>query len=338
MKQLPGLMEGVKMKHYLDKKYMIVDHTLLNYMDDNVSVKIPEQKGNINIRTIGEGAFMDLQKLQYVMLPPKINTIGNSAFYNNQSLISVVMPGSIQKVGSSAFTGCNQLSDIVLYDYQIEQTSYEILKANSLRTEEGIYVARKMPEFELVQQILNADAAVSSAYSVPDGIQRLFYTSQIKEDKGFQLIYRNLNTIDFVHKHSMPMSEDDGVREYLTNAFPNPDAENADEENDRLLRINKPRNPLKTVIFTFDDSKTVDIKGKKSLSVTLRLGYFFWQSVCKVFCDGKLYYVYRRYYLNPHKDMPYTRRDVAIYTDEGIVMDKKEAQKVYAKYKFLCIL
>lgn len=37
-------MEGVKMKYFLDKKYAVVDHTIINYTGDNVTLKVPDEK------------------------------------------------------------------------------------------------------------------------------------------------------------------------------------------------------------------------------------------------------------------------------------------------------
>lgn len=36
--------EGVKMKYFLDKKYAVVDHTIINYTGDNVTLKVPDEK------------------------------------------------------------------------------------------------------------------------------------------------------------------------------------------------------------------------------------------------------------------------------------------------------
>ena len=91
-------------------------------------------------------------------------------------------------------------------------------------------------------------------------------------------------------------------------------------------------------VITLKELLTKDIKGKKSLSVTIRIGYLFFQKMRKVICNRKQYYIYQRYYLHYNNNQEFLRRDVAIYTDQGVVMDKKEAQLVYAKYKFLCIL
>ena len=94
----------------------------------------------------------------------------------------------------------------------------------------------------------------------------------------------------------------------------------------------------KTIIFTFDDTKTKEDKEKVIINATLKIGYFFWQSAQPVIYDKKQYYIYRRYYLSSDPEMGYVRRDIAAYSEKGLVTNREEAQSVYAKYKLLSIL
>jgi hypothetical protein len=94
----------------------------------------------------------------------------------------------------------------------------------------------------------------------------------------------------------------------------------------------------KTIIFTFDDTKTREEKGKVFIHATLKIGYFFWQSAQPVIYEKKQYYIYRRYYLSDDPEIGYVRRDIAAYSQRGLVNNRVEAQNVYAKYKLLSIL
>ena len=331
-------MEGVSMKYSLDKKYAVVDHTIVSCSNNNITLKVPEQIDNIRIKTIGSGAFMDLSELQCVMLPPKLTSIESYAFAMNNNLVSVMFPGTVNHVDNYAFHGCKQLSEIKIYDYLLDEKEYVHLKINSIRTSNDIYVAREMPLFGIMREILQSAGMIPSAQYVPDQVDRLFYMAQLPDDHGQQLLYRNVNTIGFGENVSTPITEDQAFMESLKHPKEERCIIEAEEINDSFLRINKMPTLRKTAIFTFDDKETKTVNGKRSLSITIRIGFFFFQSACPVFCDGKRYYVYRRYFLTPESNVKFIRKDVAIYTDHGVVMDKKEAQKVYAKYKFLCIL
>ncbi len=338
VKKLPDTMEGVSMKYSLDKKYAVVDHTIVSCSNNTLSLKVPEKIDNIWIKTIGSGAFMDLSKLQYVMLPPKINVIESHAFAGDRDLVSVVLPGTVQHIGESVFLNCPQLSEITIYDYILEEKEYVNLKIHSMRTDDDIYVAHHMPLFGIMRDILQASGVMMAADEIPDHIDRLFYMAQMPDDHGQQLFYRNVNNIGFRRNTSEPITEDQAFLEYLKHLDEEEYNSLADEQNDSYLRTGKIPGCRKTAIFTFDDKETKTMNGKRSISITIRLGFFFFQSACPVRCDGKQYYVYRRYFLTPESNVKFIRKDVAIYTDHGVVMDKKEAQKVYAKYKFLCIL
>ena len=330
-------MEGVKMKYFLDKKYAVVDHTIINYTGDNVTLKVPEKIDNIVVRSIGEGAFMELPYLQYVRLPSGVTSVGAFAFRSNANLTTVVLPGTIKQIGLRAFHNCKELSEIKLYDFLIDEKEYRDLKNNSIRAADDVYVSRRVPEIPIIKDMIRACGAVPVCI-VPDGVNRLFYTNYLPTDNAHQLMYRNTYNICFLDKYSKPISEDEGVMECLKNSNETPCIAKADEVNDSDLRINVHLTPVKTAVFSFHDKETKDIKGKKSLSVTIRIGYFFFQKMRKVICNRKQYYIYQRYYLHYNNNQEFLRRDIAIYTDQGVVMDKKEAQLVYAKYKFLCIL
>ena len=79
-------------------------------------------------------------------------------------------------------------------------------------------------------------------------------------------------------------------------------------------------------------------KGKVFIHATLKIGYFFWQSAQPVIYEKKQYYIYRRYYLSDDPEIGYVRRDIAAYSQKGLVNNRVEAQNVYAKYKLLSIL
>ena len=112
----------------------------------------------------------------------------------------------------------------------------------------------------------------------------------------------------------------------------------AEEEVDRYVRTGKACHKNRCAIFTFDDTKTREENGNFLICASLKIGYFFWQSSQPVMYEGKKYYIYRRHYLNPGDEFRFVRRDIAVYSDKGLVTDKKEAQEVYAKYRLLSIL
>lgn len=72
-----------------------------------VRVHIPD-----GIVEIGEGAFMNCEKLNRVSLPKSIQTIGKKAFYGCSKLSYVDWPGYV-KVEEAAFANCPKLKTII---------------------------------------------------------------------------------------------------------------------------------------------------------------------------------------------------------------------------------
>ena len=108
--------------------------------------------------------------------------------------------------------------------------------------------------------------------------------------------------------------------------------------NDFAVKSEKPLPKEKTYVFTFDDTQTKEKNGNIYITATIKFGFFFWQSGQKVICNKTDYYVYRRLYLSSKEEIEFVKEDVAIYKDTELVLNRKEAQQVYGKYKLLSIL
>ena len=67
---------------------------------------------NINITTIPESQFSEMNSLVKVTLPSKTKTIGNSAFNSCRNLQEVILPNTVETIGGYAFYYCNALKNI----------------------------------------------------------------------------------------------------------------------------------------------------------------------------------------------------------------------------------
>ena len=66
------------------------------------------------VTSIGEGAFMDCDKLTKITIPDSVTSIGDQAFYYCSKLKSIVLPDSVTSIGDEAFYGCFDLKSVVL--------------------------------------------------------------------------------------------------------------------------------------------------------------------------------------------------------------------------------
>ncbi len=325
------------MENYMDNSFVITHNTIIAYIDQHSAVKVPGRFADIAISKIGDGSFMESCKLERIGLPSGITSIGRKAFSGCSSLKSVSVFGDLSEVGASAFSNCPNLSDVTIYDLPLSASEYYRLKSTTNRSNGEIYVSREFPQDKLIQKIVTSISGATPAVQIPSDISSLFCMAEFHEPKGGSSLDKDIPIIGFTVP-SVPVSEHTAFCNHIKRAGAEIHDRKSEEKNDWCVRVGKVPLGKRTIIFTFDDAKTKEINGKFLISATLRIGCFFWQSAQAVMCQMKKYYIYRRYYLDSDPEMKYIRRDIAVYTDEGLVEDREEAQIVYGKYKLLSIL
>ncbi len=325
------------MENYMDGSFVITNKTIITYSGQHPTMKLPGRFADIEISRIGDGSFMESSKLQCVILPPQTKEIGTQAFWQCPVLTSAFVPGGLISVGTGAFGNCQILSDIAIYGLELTASEYHTFKNAGNRSSDGIYVLREMPQNELVQKLVSSVTNAKPARKIPDDISSLFQMAELDEQKGKFSLEKNIPVIGFTVP-SVPTTENRAFYDHIKNGSTEIYDGKAEQKNDWYVRVGK--NPVKekTIIFTFDDSKTKEEKGRYLVNATLKIGYFFWQSAQPVICEKKKYYIYRRYYLSSDPELEYVRRDIAAYSEKGLVTNREEAQNVYAKYKLLSIL
>ena len=335
-KQLQVIAVGVDMENYMDGSFVVTNNTIIAYTGQHPTLKVPGRFADIEVSRIGDGSFMESNKLQCVVLPPQTKEIGNQAFSKCPVLTSAFVPGGLTDVGSSAFGWCQVLSDITIYGLELTADEYRTYKATSNRNNDGIYVLHQIPKHAIVNQLVSSISNAKPAYKIPNEIPSLFQMVELDEQKGKFSLEKNVPVIGF-SVPSVPTTENLAFHEHLRRGAAEVYNETAEQKNDWYVRVGKIPTKEKTIIFTFDDTKTKEDKGTFIINATLKIGYFFWQSAQPVVYSKKQYYVYRRHYLSSDPEIEYVR-DIAVYSDKGLVTNREEAQNVYAKYKLLSIL
>ena len=325
------------MENYMDDSFVIANNTIIAYCGKHPVMKIPARFTDIEITRIGDGSFMESSKLQCIIAPPRTKTIGKKAFWQCPVLTSAFVPGTLMNVEPEAFGNCQMLSDITIYGMELTASEYNTFKSLGNKSSEGIYVLREMPNNELVQNLISSITTAKPACKIPDNISSLFQMFVLDEKKGKISIEKNLPLIGFTVP-SVPTTENNAFFRHIKNGFPEVYDVKAEQKNDWYVRVGRDATKEKTIIFTFDDSKTRHEANRTFINATLKIGYFFWQSAQPLVYDKKKYYIYRRYYLGSNPELEYIRRDMAVYSDKGLLTNREEAKNVYAKYKLLSIL
>ena len=78
-------------------------------LSDIKNISIPD-----NIKTIGDAAFWDCDKLVKALMPNTITSIGEIAFSGCDSLEDIKIPANVNYIGYKAFSSCNSLKNVTL--------------------------------------------------------------------------------------------------------------------------------------------------------------------------------------------------------------------------------
>ena len=324
------------MGNYLDGTYAAIDGVLLSYEGNDISLKIPGRLANMNIHTIGDGAIMESANLQQVVVPDGVKRIGASSFRGCCQLMNAYIPYSVTSFAGDSFGGCSKLTNLYIYGIQLNEQRYRDLISSSRRVNGSVLLAQSFPYFRRLKDAVSSTDA-EPANLIQGGITRLFTSQSLEEEKGAASLERNLDGFGFDSQDQYMTETNEFLRLIADKTASEIDAM-SEEKNDEFLKSEKTPPIEKTAVFTFDDSKTKLENGKYSIFADIKIGYHFWQSKVPVVLSGNTYYIYRRHYLSSKPNLNYIRKDVAVFTNKGLITNRREAQEIYAKYKLLSIL
>ena len=318
-----------------NNQYIAVGDTVILYTGKESKVEIPHDLNCTGVRRIGDGAFMQLDKLTDVKIPNDVASIGQKAFYFSKNLKTAVLAGTIENIGKDAFWGCDKLRDIILYDIKLTKREYSLLKKNALQYGQCKYASAYIPDY--FNKIgLEKALYIHGAVVIPRGAPILF-VSYDHNNKGAKRLYADSEYISGT-EYGDPMWEDKAFKEHIRRGIPEIYSHIAEQHADEQAKRNMSGNPEKIFLFTFNDSETKMDDHSVKITANLKIGYFFWQSARKVICDGNEYYIYRRNYLSSDRRIEYVQVDTAVYRGTDLVIDRTEAQRVYGKYRLLSLL
>ncbi|MDO4502169.1 MAG: leucine-rich repeat protein [Coriobacteriia bacterium] len=87
--------------------------SIVRYEGAEADVIIPSRLGELEVREIISGAFMD-GRMESVQMPPTINKVGQKAFGRCFSLKRVVFSDALTEIDASVLSGCMKVTDLTL--------------------------------------------------------------------------------------------------------------------------------------------------------------------------------------------------------------------------------
>lgn len=123
---------SIKIKKYVDDKFLLYDLTALNLAaskgNDKVLNLLLSQPG---IQIISK-CFISCQKLRSITLTDEVSIFGQFAFYQCNSLEQVTLPSSLCFIKNSAFNSCPSLKEISIPSSIVSINSFAFHKCFSL--------------------------------------------------------------------------------------------------------------------------------------------------------------------------------------------------------------
>lgn len=309
---------------------LVTDGVLLMYTGQQRDLYIPETIASQPVRTIGMGAFLGAPAMETVAIGTGITHIGERAFYKCPALTSVTLTDSVTQVDAHAFVECPALEEIRINALPLPRSSYEQYLAGCSHLPDGTVLSLHQPQHPLISQILSALNNLQPAAWLPLTLPCLF-REQARED-AIRAEHLRLPRKVFSSTDTALLSEEQAVMQLIRSGAPQARHPDAETEHDLMARqeISLPSTPC--CIFSLDNVTATDATGTCRADVRIRIGRHYWPSVVRVALDGTAYYIYRRLYTNTHSKRCYLSRDIAVYTDKGLVTDQAESRRVYAKY------
>ena len=332
-------MDGAEMSEFINSSFAAIDGMILSYSGEDRSLTIPNMLANQRITGIGDGSFMESDKLQEVKIPASIKSIGVKAFYSCKNLVNVYLPATVKFSCRmvDAFYGCTKLVNIIINDIEMDESSFFSFRSGCLQVNGTEYLSRTFPNLYNTREAVEASGA-RPASLIQNGIPRLFTTQNLESEKGVSSVEQLLDGYS-VGRTNNHVSEIYEVKKILhSDSYDLLTDKVSEDKNDIFQKLDKYPGISKCAVFSFDDSLTKIIKDKYYIRGNIKIGYHFWQSVVPVLFNGLQYYIYRRHYLTSAVDYNYIRRDAAVFTENGVVTSRREARDVYAKYKLLSVL
>ena len=78
------------------------------------AVKVPASLGGLDVKSVGENAFVECDQMTAVTIPDGVTNVGGWAFESCSALESVNMPDCVTNIGEYAFQECVALADVTI--------------------------------------------------------------------------------------------------------------------------------------------------------------------------------------------------------------------------------
>ena len=340
------------MDSFFSDKYTAFDGVLLSGSDMSEDMVVPSAVGGQRVKRIISG-FSPNARVKTIRLEEGIEEIGDKVFSDAYDVRKLELPASLKSCGKdflSSYLWNNPLAAVYL-KRRFFMPEYDFLCNNVITLSDGRKLlddrCMAMEAFSgIIENLFVKTPArilpsMKCLYSLGNEKNRtgISYGRNARAEKEFKLYafegMKNSNAAETGGR----LFRQDIVRLLFDN---NPQVQ-IDEESMRLhderLQRNEEVSPSTLMLLYYSDSESVTDGESVTVNFHLRFGKVFFPSLGRVVYSGENYYVYREFYLTPHKKHPYDEITYRmVYRKNGSVAPPDIAENVAAKYKLMSML
>mgnify|MGYP005766063179 FL=1 len=152
-------------------------YMVTGYSGRPVDVVIPAEVNGVEVRGVGEQAFIQSRYLHSLVIEEGVSTIGGAAFAFNRALTTVELPSTIQTTYST-FSLCESLTSITIPEGVTKISSRDFYRCSSLSEinadgESDVNLPSTLTAIE--NQAFRKCASLKGAVVIPDGVTVIEY-------------------------------------------------------------------------------------------------------------------------------------------------------------------
>ena len=330
----------MKIDHYIDDCFSIVDGTLLSCRNEHRKLVIPAEIDGHRIYRIGSGCSIS-GGTDTVIISEGIRELGREAFLNCPYLKRLELPESLEKAEEFGglgvhYEGLGNVPVELFIRRHFSPTIYDQLLAQSIQLTSGERLLTgdyaELPQF---CRILKSYGSLCPPASLNVDVGSLFI---LDIDKVGQLYFEGCRKVitdgewiehDEFIKRIVPLL----IRKKNKLFWDN----NSELAADTAMQCGEFTFPERVMLTAFRKEETIERAGEYSVCFHIFFGKVFAPAISSVRHKGQTAYVYSEMFLDRDGKRPFVRQ-----TGPGKVFDEKgkriEQDEIFAKYKLLAML
>lgn len=333
--------------YYMDDKTLVLDHTLLTLQCDSQFFTVPARIGGLSVTAVGSGA-LQIRNVLELNFAPGITELREECICYTSMLKRLNVPETVQSVPSRLFVAiymttnpvfsiARALPPAVFLDLRRmmlrAEGSRRLLPPELLRRAEMEPVRCLMNNSAPPAAVIRKEMRVLFSGKLPDDTSRGFYSGTIFDSRPcIDFLSGRGQTEEYTAVMEMIRADDPGWRD--------PEAE---RKNDLNLRFgNAPVTASTGVEVSVATCGALPAApgpdGLFHAEFHLSRKHLFFPGLRRIRHQGADWWIYSRNHLTSNPACPYLREDVGVFSENGLVTDRKTSEDVYAKYRFLSLL